>query len=320
LLPPDHLERSLRADARAGLLATPKSLPPKWFYDKIGSELFEQITELPEYYPTRAEREILESRAGDIARASRSHTLVELGSGSSRKTRLLLDALHRLGTLERYVAVDVSASALLQAGQGLTRDYPDLAVHAVVADFESQLPVVPAHDHRLIGFLGGTIGNFEPDARALFLGQIRAMVAAGDYFMVGTDLVKPVDALVRAYDDTAGVTAEFNKNVLRVLNRALGANFDPDGFDHVARWNAEHRWIEMVLRARRDMVVVLPALDDLRIGFAAGEEMRTEISAKFELGGVRAELADAGFATVRQWTDAAGWFAVTLAEPVDASR
>lgn len=314
-LPPDHLERSLRVDALTGLRSSPKNLPPKWFYDKLGSELFEQITRLPEYYPTRAEREILETRAEEIAGLSGSRTLMELGSGSSTKTRLLLDALARRGTLERYVAVDVSASALLQAGQGLVRDYPDVAVQAVVADFESQLDVLPSYERRLVGFLGGTIGNFEPAPRGRFLARVRSLLDEGDFFLMGTDLVKPVDVLVPAYDDGAGVTAEFNRNVLRVLNRALGADFEPEAFDHVARWDPEHRWIEMALRASRDMVVVLPGLDDLRVEFAQDEEMRTEISAKFELDGVSQELADAGFETVEQWTDAAGRFALTLARP-----
>jgi L-histidine Nalpha-methyltransferase len=314
-LPQDHLERSLRADALAGLTSTPKTLPPKWFYDKAGSELFEQITELPEYYPTRAEREVLETRSDEIAGLSGARTLVELGSGSSRKTRLLLDALRRRKTLQRYVALDVSESALVQAGQSLASDYPDLMVQMVVADFETQLGLLPPHERRLVGFLGGTIGNFEPAPRARFLASLRHMLVDGDFFLLGTDLVKAVDVLVPAYDDEAGVTAEFNKNVLRVLNRELGADFDVDEFEHVARWDEREQWIEMRLRACRAMVVTLPGLDDLRVPFSAREELRTEISAKFRLDGVRDELAAAGFETVRQWTDTGSRFAVTLARP-----
>jgi L-histidine Nalpha-methyltransferase len=312
-LPQHHLEHSLRTDARAGLSATPKTLPPKWFYDKAGSELFEQITELPEYYPTRAEREVLQARAGEVAALSRARTLVELGSGSSTKTRLLIDALRHQGTLEHYVAMDVSESALVQAGMSLAEDYPGLLIEGLVADFEAQLHLMPDHPNRLVGFLGGTIGNFEPGPRARFLAGLGSMLGDGDFFLMGTDLVKPVEVLVPAYDDHAGVTAEFNKNVLRVLNRELGADFDPDAFEHVAVWDADREWIEMRLRASRDMVVDIPALDDLEVRFAAGEELRTEISAKFHLEGVRDELAAAGFDTVAQWTDAERRFAVTLA-------
>lgn len=312
-LPQHHVEQSLRADVLAGLTSTPKTLPPKWFYDKVGSELFEQITELPEYYPTRAEREILEQRAAAIARTTRAETLVELGSGSSTKTRLLLDALQHEGTLERYVAVDVSESALVQAGLALVADYPGLIVDALVADFETQLDVVPRYPRRLIGFLGGTIGNLEPAARRRFLTAVRAQMGDDDCFLMGTDLVKSPEVLIPAYDDAAGVTAEFDKNVLRVLNRELGADFDPEAFAHKAIWDAEHEWIEMRLRALRDLRVTIPALDDLRVSFTEGEELRTEISAKFRLAGVAAELTSAGFATVDQWTDDGERFGVTLA-------
>ena len=314
-LPQHHLSESLRTDVRAGLTAMPKTLPPKWFYDKVGSDLFEQITELPEYYPTRSEAEVLRDRAGVIAELSRAGTLVELGSGSSTKTRLLLDALRDAGTLERYVAIDVSESALVQAGMALAEDYPGLVIDALVADFETQLHVIPQHHRRLVGFLGGTIGNLEPAARARFLGGIREGLGDNDFFVVGTDLVKPLDVLLPAYDDQAGVTAEFNKNVLRVINRELGADFDPDSFEHVAIWDDEHEWIEMRLRAGREMDVTIPLLDDLQVTFREGEHLRTEISAKFRLSGVRDELAAVGFDTVSQWTDAAGRFAVTLARP-----
>jgi L-histidine N-alpha-methyltransferase len=314
-LPAGYVERTLRDDARRGLTATPKSLPPKWFYDKLGSELFEQITTLPEYYPTRAEREVLERHAGEMAAATRTETMIELGSGSSSKTTLLLDALQQTGSLGRYVAVDVSESALVEAGAMLHSRYPGLVLQSVVADFESQLHLLPQDDRRMVAFLGGTIGNLEPDARARFLADVRALLGdAGGSLLLGTDLVKSPAVLVPAYDDAAGVTAEFNRNVLRVLNRELGADFDVDAFEHVALWDAEREWIEMRLRATRAMAVHLPALD-LEVTFDEGEEMRTEVSAKFRLDGVVGELAAAGLAAVGQWTDTAERYAVTLAEP-----
>jgi L-histidine N-alpha-methyltransferase len=314
-LPAGHVERTLRDDARRGLTATPKSLPPKWFYDKLGSELFEQITTLPEYYPTRAEREVLERHGGEMAAATRTETMIELGSGSSSKTTLLLDALQRSGSLRRYVAVDVSESALVEAGAMLHSRYPRLVLQSVVADFESQLHLLPQDDRRMVAFLGGTIGNLEPDARARFLADVRALLgAAGGSLLLGTDLVKSPAVLVPAYDDAAGVTAEFNRNVLRVLNRELGADFDVDAFEHVALWDADREWIEMRLRATRAMAVHLAALD-LEVTFDEGEEMRTEVSAKFRLDGVVAELAAAGLAAIGQWTDTAERYAVTLAEP-----
>jgi L-histidine Nalpha-methyltransferase len=311
----DDLSRALRADARGGLTASPKWLPPKWFYDGYGSELFERITELPEYYPTRAEREVLTRHAVEIAHIVGAKTLVELGSGSSDKTRLLLDALHRQGTLGRFVPLDVSESALRAAAASIDADYPDLDVHAIVGDFTQHLDRIPGGDGRLVAFLGGTIGNLLPDERARFLAELRAVLDRGEWLLLGTDLVKDVGTLIAAYDDSAGVTAEFNRNVLRVLDRELGAEFDPEAFEHVARWDAEQEWIEMRLRATEPMTVPVAALD-LVVPFAAGEELRTEISAKFRREGVSAELAAAGFAPVRWWTDAAGRFAVSLARAV----
>ena len=239
-LPPGFLAESLRTDARSGLTSDPKSLPPKWFYDAQGSALFEKITELREYYPTRAEREILYATAAEIAGQTRARTLVELGSGSSDKTRVLLDALRAAGTLRSYVPVDVSEPALVAAGEALSAEYPGLDVRAVVSDFEEHLgfPVdgdVPAP--RLVAFLGSTIGNLLPDQRAAFLARVRAGLRPGDSFLLGTDLVKDPATLVAAYDDDAGVTAEFNKNVLAVLNTELGADFDRDEFEHVAVWD-----------------------------------------------------------------------------------
>jgi L-histidine N-alpha-methyltransferase len=314
-LPPDFLAEALRADVTRGLTATPKTLPPKWFYDERGTVLFEQITRLPEYYPTRAEREVLADRAADIAAATGARTLVELGSGSGEKTRLLIDALRSRGTLATYVPMDVSPSALLESGRTLVRDYPGLSVHALLADFEHQLGVLPVGERRLTAFLGGTIGNLEPRPRAAFLAGLRASTAPGDWLLLGTDLVKDPAVLVPAYDDSAGVTALFNKNVLEVINRELAADFDPDAFEHVALWDADAEWIELRLRSTADQKVSVGALD-LLVPFAAGEETRTEVSAKFRPDGVRTELAAAGFAARAGWTDRAGRFLVTLAEAV----
>lgn len=309
-LPADATAAALRADVADGLARTPKQLPPKWFYDARGSELFEEITRLPEYYPTRAEREILIARAAEIADATGARTLIELGSGSSEKTRHLIDALP---DLHAYVPVDVSESALELAGRALLADHPGLTVHALVADFLGGLSLpedVPGP--RLVAFLGGTIGNLLPPERAEFLASVSALLSPGDTLLLGTDLVKDEATLVAAYDDAQGVTAEFNKNVLRVLGRELGADLDPADFDHVAVWDAEREWIEMRLRARKDLTVKIPALD-LAVSFAAGEEVRTEVSAKFREEKVRTELAAAGLESRRWWTDAAGRFALSLA-------
>ncbi|WP_062643129.1 L-histidine N(alpha)-methyltransferase [Streptomyces maremycinicus] len=307
-LPEDATDAALRADVRHGLTGTPKTLPPKWFYDAHGSELFERITELPEYYPTRAEREILVDRAGEIAAAARARTLVELGSGSSEKTRYLIDALTGLDT---YVPVDVSESALTQAGQALIAERPGLDVHALIADFTAVLALPDTPGPRLVAFLGGTIGNLLPDERREFLASVRALLAPGDALLLGTDLVKDERVLVRAYDDAAGVTAAFDKNVLTVVNRELGADFDPDAFEHVALWDAGNEWIEMRLRSLTAQTVKIPALD-LAVDFEDGEELRTEVSAKFREEGVRTELAAAGMELSHWWTDGAGRFALSL--------
>ncbi len=316
-LPPGFLAEALRGDARAGLTASPKSLPPKWFYDAQGSALFDKITELPEYYPTRAEREILTATAARIAGQTRARTLVELGSGSSDKTRLLLDALRAAGTLRCYVPVDVSESALVAAGDALSAEYPGLDVRAVVSDFEEHLGL-PAGDDapapRLVAFLGSTIGNLFPDQRAAFLARVRDGMRPGDFFLLGTDLVKDAATLIAAYDDASGVTAEFNKNVLAVLDAELGADFDRDEFEHVAVWDAEAEWIEMRLRSLKAQAVHLPGIG-LTVNFAAGEEMRTEVSAKFRREGVAAELAAAGFAMRSWWTDPAAQFGLSLSVP-----
>jgi L-histidine Nalpha-methyltransferase len=313
-LPAGFLADALRADARAGLTATPKSLPPKWFYDANGSALFEKITGLPEYYPTSAERSILRTHSGEIASLTEARTLVELGSGSSEKTRLLLSALRDAGSLRCYVPVDVSEPALIMAADSLSADYPGLDVRAVMSDFEEHLGLPAPGDApapRLVAFLGSTIGNLLPAQRAAFLSRVRAELRPGDSFLLGTDLVKDPAVLVAAYDDSAGVTAAFNKNVLAVLNAELGADFDPDSFEHVALWDPAAEWIEMRLRSLDAQTVHVPGID-LTVTFAAGEEMRTEVSAKFRREGVAAELAAAGF-TLRSWqTDPAGQFALSL--------
>jgi L-histidine Nalpha-methyltransferase len=316
-LPPGFLEEALRADALTGLTEKPKSLPPKWFYDAQGSALFDKITELPEYYPTQAEREILRANAASIAALTRARTLVELGSGSSDKTRLLLDALRAEGTLACYVPVDVSEPALVAAGAALSAEYPGLDVRAVVSDFEERLGFPQdgqAASPRLVAFLGSTIGNLEPAQRAAFLNRVRAQLRPGDFFLLGTDLVKDPATLVAAYDDESGVTAAFNKNVLAVLNTQLGADFDLDAFEHVAVWNADAEWIEMRLRSGTAQTVRLPGIG-LTVEFADGEEMRTEVSAKFRREGVTAELAAAGFAMRSWWTDAAAQFGLSLWGP-----
>ncbi|MQS15194.1 L-histidine N(alpha)-methyltransferase [Streptomyces kaniharaensis] len=315
LLPADHFSTALRHDVQHGLTSEPKWLPPKWFYDARGSELFEEITRLPEYYPTRAERAILTARAGEIAAATKARTLVELGSGSSEKTRLLLDALSALGTLSTYVPVDVSESALTAAGSALAAEYPGLAVHGVLADFTARLGLPPDGGPRLVAFLGGTLGNLLPDERAAFLSGLRSALDPGDFLLLGTDLVKDPAVLVAAYDDAAGVTAEFNLNVLNVLNRELAADFDPAAFEHVALWDPEREWIEMRLRSLRSQTVKIPALD-LPVHFDRGEEMRTEVSAKFRRERVAEELAAAGLRLSHWWTDEDGRFGLSLAAPV----
>jgi L-histidine N-alpha-methyltransferase len=318
-LTPDYVAQALRADVRAGLRAQPKWLSPKWFYDARGSELFEQITRLPEYYPTRAEREILATRATEIAATTSAHTLVELGSGSADKTRLLLSALQGHGSLRTFVPLDVSVSALRESVSALADDYPGLDLHGVVGDFTAHLDALPGRAPRVVAFLGGTIGNLIPEERAAFFASVRALLDAGDWLLLGTDLVKSPAVLLPAYDDAAGVTAEFNRNVLRVLNRELGADFDVDAFTHVAVWNAEQEWIEMRLRASRAMQVRVPAVS-LEVDFAEGEDLGTEVSAKFRRPGVETELAAAGFDLVSWWEDAAGRFALSLSRATGAPR
>ena len=305
---------ALRADVREGLSATPKTLPPKYFYDAQGSKLFDEITRLPEYYLTRAETSILEQRAPVIAGLTRCESLVELGSGTSAKTRLLLRAMLNGGTLREFVPFDVDPAVLASASDALTDEYPGLRIAPFVGDFERDLGAIPADGRRTVAFIGSTVGNLEPAARAAFLAQVGAALRPGDTFLLGIDLVKDVGRLLDAYNDAAGVTAEFNRNVLLVVNRELDADFHVEEFEHVALWDAEHEWIEMRLRAARERQVTIRDLD-LVVSFAAGEELRTEISAKFRRSSIEAELAAVGLRTLRFWTDRRGDFGLLLAEP-----
>jgi len=305
-------ERSLADDVLDGLTKPLKELPPKHFYDARGAELFDQICELPEYYPTRTERAILQASAARLAELTGAAELVELGSGTAAKTRVLLDALYEAGTLQRYVPVDVTESMVRECAQDLTEEYPGLRVHGVIGDFERHLDRVPeAAGPRMVAFLGGTIGNFPPGSRRRFLREIAGLLGAEGHLLMGADLVKDPDVLEAAYDDAQGVTAEFNRNLLRVLNRELDADFDPEDFDHVARFDTENEWIEMRLRARREHTRHVRALD-LPVRFQAGEELRTEISAKFTPQRLQADLAAAGLELVQWLTDPDELFALTL--------
>jgi L-histidine Nalpha-methyltransferase len=305
------LAAALRADVAAGLTSVPKELPSKWFYDEQGAALFDAITRLPEYYPTRRERVVLQARAGEVAELTGAEILIELGSGTSEKTRLLLDALRAAGTLRRFVPFDVDAATLEAAAGDVAAEYPGLEVEPLVGDFEGDMGRLPGGGRRLVAFLGSTIGNLGPEARAGFLGGIGAVLQPGDAFLLGVDLVKDVTRLEAAYDDDDGVTAAFNRNLLSRINRELGADFVPDRFDHVARFDPDTEWIEMLLRSSVDQVVTVRALD-LKVDFAAGEEMRTEISAKFRPLGIEAELTAAGLAPLRFWTDPDGDFGLSL--------
>ena len=311
-LSPDEAGTALRRDALEGLRSSPRTLPPKWFYDARGSELFDRITTLAEYYPTRTERALLVAHADAVAATSGADTLVELGSGSSEKTRVLLDALQRAGTLARYVPQDVSASALEAAAHEVAGEYPGIEVHGVVGDFTRHLGELPGGDRRLLAFLGGTLGNLMPPERAEFLASVRSVLNPGEHLLLGVGLVVDESVVVPAYDDAEGVTAEFNRNVLHVLNRELGADFDVAAFSHRAVWDAEHEWIEMRLRAEGAQHVVIPEID-LTVDLADGEEIRTEISAKFRVPGMTAELEAAGFALAAHWVDPDSRFTLLLA-------
>jgi L-histidine N-alpha-methyltransferase len=310
-LTPDDLRAALESDVTAGLTSIPKELPPKWFYDKRGSELFDRITRLPEYYPTARERFVLADQADFVARFTGADTVVELGSGTSDKTRLVLDAFRRARSLRRFTPFDVSEATLRRAAATLAIEYPEAEIRAVVGDFEHHLGAIPTGGRRLIAFLGGTIGNFAPKPRAEFLAALAATMAPADALLLGTDLVKSEARMIAAYDDAGGVTAEFNRNVLHVVNRELHADFVPDRFAHLASFDPEEEWIEMRLRADEAEIVNVDDLS-LSVAFGEGETMRTEISAKFRRSGIEAELGDAGLALGRWWTDPDGDYAVSL--------
>jgi len=306
------LTAALRTDVHRGLTVDPKWLPPKWFYDARGGELFERITELPEYYPTRTERTLLERVATEIADCARPETLVELGAGSAAKTGLLLNAFTGEGSLHTYVPQDVSAAVLHATAEEVAVRYPHLSVDGLVSDFTGTLHTLPRGGRRLIAFLGGTIGNLVPAERAAFLTSVHDVLEPGENLLLGVGLVTDPAVLVPAYDDSAGVTAEFNRNVLHVLNDRLGADFVPDKFGHVALWNAAAEWIEMRLEATEEMTVDIADLG-LTVSFARGEQLRTEISAKFRLENLDTELRASGFVVERAWTDPDDRFALVLA-------
>jgi L-histidine N-alpha-methyltransferase len=310
----DDLRAALEGDVRAGLTAEAKWLPPVYFYDDRGSALFDEITRLEEYYPTRAERGLLQAHAPEIATRSGADTLVELGAGTCDKSRVLLDAFVAAGTLRLYIPLDVSDTTLGTAATALADEYPGLVVHAVVGDFDHHIVRIPIGGRRMVAFLGSTIGNFYPDHRRRFLFDLDCTMTHGDSFLLGTDLIKDEKKLIAAYDDAAGVTAEFNRNVLHVLNRELRADFDPQRFQHVALWNEEDHRIEMRLRSLDDQQIRIADLD-LEVSFAAGEDLLTEISTKFTRAGVEAELYEAGFIVDAMWEAPEGEFLLTLATP-----
>ena len=298
---------SLAADVRHGLGLPLKEIPPKYFYDARGSELFEQITTLPEYYPTRSERALLNRYAPEIVQQTGAQELVELGSGTASKTRALLYAMAGCGGLRGYVPFDCSETVVRECIELLEEEFPGISLHGVVGDFESHLEMIPPGSERLTAFLGGTIGNFYPLERSMLLERLAGV---GEWLLIGTDLVKDVATIEAAYNDDAGVTAEFNRNVLHVLNRELGADFDPDAFEHVAFFDTENEWMEMRLRAESDQSVTIPGVG-LELEIAAGEEIRTEISAKFTPERIDRELGEAGFELERFFTD--GVFGLSLA-------
>jgi L-histidine N-alpha-methyltransferase len=306
----------MAADVRAGLTRPFKELSPRYFYDERGSQLFEQITELDEYYPTRCEREIFESLSAEICEAANTPAaLIELGSGSARKTRVLLDAMLDAGCLETYCPVDISEQITRETAERIAEEYEGIDVHGLVCDFELDLERIPVAGPRVIALLGGTIGNFAPQQRAGFLRRICNLLGPDDRFLLGTDLVKDQRILEAAYNDSAGVTAEFNKNVLAVLNRELGADFDLGSFEHVARWDRENLWVDIRLRSLANQVVNVAALE-MQVAFSAGEEMRTEISTKFARPGLEGIYAEAGLELTDWWTDSEGLYALSLARSV----
>jgi L-histidine N-alpha-methyltransferase len=314
-LPPGGPLSGMAADVRIGLTKPFKELSPRYFYDERGSELFERITELPEYYPTRAERAILQNDSAELVEAAGNPaTLIELGSGSAAKTRVLLDAMKDAGGLRAYAPVDISEEITRDTAAKVADEY-GIQVRGLVCDFERDLERIPLEGPRVIAFLGGTIGNFEPQQRASFLARVANLLGPEDHFLLGTDLIKDRATLEAAYNDSVGVTAEFNLNVLAVLNERLGADFDPEAFEHAAFWDDENLFIDIRLRSLRRQLVEITALD-LTVGFERSEEMRTEISTKFRREGLEGIYAEAGLEMTGWWTDPDGLYGLSLASPV----
>ncbi len=311
--PHDHRKQMID-DVCKGLTTEHKSLPSIYFYDDHGSVLFEQITQLPEYYLARAEAQILERYAHDIIAAIHPDELVEIGAGYARKTQLLLTAIHEREAGNVYVAIDVSEAALRHAGKNLTEAYPWLQVRGYLGDFGTDLDSVPRHGRRLVAFLGSTIGNLSLAQRPDFFGSVASMLDEGDGFLLGIDLIKDESILVAAYSDPAGVSSAFNKNVLTVLNQELDANFDLDAFDHVTQLNRVTGCMEQSLRANRDLVARLEAID-LDVSIGSGESIHTEWSCKFTREQITNELAGAGLDVTDWWTDTEDRYALLIARP-----
>jgi L-histidine Nalpha-methyltransferase len=308
----DWAHDALVDDVRRGLTRHPLRLPPRWLYDERGSELFERITRLAEYYPTEAERGLLRREANRIVELTGADTVIELGSGTSDKTRTLLDAFHRGGRLRRFVPVDVSESTLREAAEQLVVRYPGLEVRGVVGDFTLHVAQLPTDGVPLVAFLGSTIGNLYVEERHAFLSMLADQLPSYGWLLLGVDLVKPVDRLVAAYDDGEGTTAEFTRNVLHVVNRQLDADFDPEAFTHVALWDPSQHRMDLRLRANGDQHVRIPGAD-VEIDLFDGDEIRVEISTKFDVPGIAGELGDAGFRVRQLWTDGPGDVALVLA-------
>jgi L-histidine N-alpha-methyltransferase len=300
-------------ELRQALLRSPREIPAKFLYDDYGSELFERITELPEYYQTRTERKLLTAIADRVVAVTRAEELVEIGAGAATKTRVLLDAMQRAGTLRLYVPVDVAEGTMRRVAEELVAEYPGLAVHGVVGDFMTQLEAIPEGGRRLVIFLGSTIGNLLPAEAERFLRRLHRQMAPGDHFLLGVDLVKPVDRLEAAYNDSAGVTAEFNRNILRVVNRMTGGDFDPEAFRHRAFYDRAHDWIDVRLVSERDQRVHLPALG-LEFEVRQSEEIHTEISAKYDRERTEALLTKSGFEPLEWYTDPERLFGLSLAK------
>jgi len=302
----DHAEELRRSLARL-----PRTIPPRWLYDDRGSELFDRITRLAEYYPTEAERQILTTWSTTFAARTGAHTLIELGSGTSDKTRTLLDAFVGEGHIRRFVPLDVSEATLVYAADVLSQRYPHLAVTPVVGDFTRHLGRLPTGETRLVAFLGGTIGNFYLEERRAFLGALGDVLAPGDWFLLGVDLLKPVDRILAAYDDPGGVTDAFIRNALTAINAELHGDFDVGNFEYVPLWDAREHRVDMRLRALEPETVTLRAVD-LVLEVQPGEEIHVEISTKFDRATLTSELAEAGFESTEWFTDTAGDFALAL--------